>query len=119
MNRDEFISNFKTANENIDRERISNIINKADDFGLQNFEVRGHENLIIDMEEMAELAQEISKCLRKKGINDYYSLIEEMADVRICLYHLQTLYNISDEELNKAINVKMDRMERRLLDLMN
>lgn len=112
MDRAEFLKGLETANVILNRDYIDKVLAKADDIGMRFYEQRGHENLIIDMEEMAELSQEISKQIRGKG--DYYSLLEEMADVRVCLYHLQNLYNISNMELNKAINVKIDRCARRL-----
>ena len=115
MERSKFINRFENANRTLDKEWINAVLTKADDMGLKYHEQRGHENLIIDMEEMAELSQQISKYIRGKG--DYYSLIEEMADVQVCLYHLQNLYNISDEQLNRAVNVKIQRCEQRLQNL--
>ena len=115
MDRSEFIKGLETANENLNKGWVDILLIKADDLGLKKYEQRGHENLIIDMEETAELSQEISKYLREEG--DYYNLLQEMADVQICLYHLKILFNITDEELNKAINVKIGRMARRLRKL--
>jgi NTP pyrophosphatase (non-canonical NTP hydrolase) len=115
MDRAEFLASYETASGEVKQQWVKHVITKADDIGMRFYEQRGHENLIIDMEEMDELSQQISKQLRGKG--DYYSLLEEMADVQICLYHLQNLFNITDEELNKAINVKIGRMARRLRKL--
>ena len=118
MDRIEFLNNYDKASDVLDKKWIRSVINRADDIGVKiNGEhiIRGHENLIIDMEEMAELTQQISKHLRGKG--DYYSLLEEMADVQVCLYHLQTLFNIKEEELNRAVNVKLQRCERRLNEI--
>ena len=103
MDKSEFLDKYKNASETLNKTWINSVIDKADDIGMRFYEKRGHENLIIDMEEMAELTQEISKLIRGKG--DYFSLLEEMADVQICLYHLQNLYKISDENLNKAIKL--------------
>ena len=68
--------------------------------------------MIIVMEELAELSQAISKQLRNKG--DYYNLIEEMADVIICLQIIKDNYNISKEDLIKSINTKIDRIDNRI-----
>ena len=117
MEREEFIAKYKNASTTIDRDFIHKLHTRADDIGLRFHEQRGHENLIIDMEELAELAQQVSKILREK--QDFYSLIEEMADVQLILYHLQNLCMIADEELNKAINVKVQRYEQNLIKLEN
>lgn len=57
---------------------------------------------MIAMEECAELIQAISKCLRSKDFPVEYereNLIEEMADVMICLEQLQVIFHISDAEI--------------------
>lgn len=56
----------------------------------------------IAQEECAELIQAISKCLRSKEaipIKERMNLIEEMADVQICLEQLQVMFHISDTEI--------------------
>lgn len=62
---------------------------------------------VIVMEELAELAQQISKQLRGKG--NQLALLEEMADVAICLKMLCYMDNVSKQELNNAIAVKLKR----------
>ena len=59
------------------------------------------------MEEMAELQQQISKQIR--GYDDRYGLLEEMADVYISLKLLESIFNVTPEEMQKAINVKLAR----------
>ena len=57
----------------------------------------------ISQEECAELIQAISKCLRSKEavpIKERMNLIEEMADVMICIQQLQIMYHVTDEELH-------------------
>lgn len=67
----------------------------------------------IAMEELAELTQQISKQIR--GYNNRIGLLEEMADVYICMEHLKLLFNLKDDEVQKAIDVKLER-ERRNCD---
>lgn len=67
---------------------------------------------IVAMEECAELTQEISKYLRGEG--DGYALLEEMADVYLCLCNLGMIFGISNEELQKAIDVKIQREKERM-----
>ena len=68
-------------------------------------------NCIICMEELAELQKEISKQLRNKG--DSYGLLEELADVYICLEMLKKMFNYSSDEIARAVEIKLDRFERR------
>lgn len=69
----------------------------------------GTRNLIIVIEELAELQQQLSKYLR--GNADRIGLIEEYADVVVGLDYIKHICNITDEEINKAINVKIDRLQ--------
>ena len=38
-------------------------------------------------------------------------LLQEIADVALCIRHLKEICNISDESINKAINVKINRLD--------
>lgn len=69
----------------------------------------GTRNLVIVMEELAELQQQLSKFLRGKG--DHIGLVEECADVIMGMDYVKHICNITDEEINKAINVKIDRLQ--------
>lgn len=61
----------------------------------------------VAMEEFAELQQQISKQIR--GYDDRIGLLEEMADAYICLEFLKSIFNITPEELQKAMDVKLQR----------
>ena len=67
---------------------------------------------VVCMEELAELAQQISKQLRGKG--DKNHLTEEMADVYICLDMLMKMYNVDTEQLEDEIWRKLARTEERI-----
>ena len=68
---------------------------------------------IVCMEECSELIQAISKRLRgKPDATD--NLAEEMADVTICLYLLQEMYGITDEQLEEWIARKTARQSKRM-----
>ncbi len=104
MNRTKFIQGLNSNIELSDKERrraIRNSINKRP-WKL---------NCIIAMEEFAELAQQVSKQIR--GYGDRTGLIEEMADAYICLKLLESIFNISPEDMQKAIDVKMYRERKR------
>ena len=66
----------------------------------------------ICMEECAELIQAISKAKRGKINRD--NMIEEIADVLICVEMLKQMYMISDEKINKQIKKKQAREVERI-----
>ena len=66
------------------------------------------EEQFICMEEMAELQQAISKCLRNKKNEE--NLIEEIADVLICIENLKMIHCIKEEEIQKVIDYKQNRV---------
>ena len=68
-------------------------------------------NIIIIMEELEEFQQELSKALRGKG--DRMSLIEELADTYLSVKYTQEIFDISDETLARAVNVKLNRQNER------
>lgn len=71
-------------------------------------------SLIVMIEEFSEAQKELSKFLRGKG--DEEGLLEEMADVQICLFKYQKLFGISDELLNKAMCIKIDEIGEKYPD---
>lgn len=82
------------------------------------------------IEEMAELTQALNKLWRAEQgyINEYYdgykkgaavkicreSVIEETADMMICLEELKYILGVSDEEIKQCINVKLNRQLERM-----
>lgn len=70
---------------------------------------------IIAMEECGELIQSISKMLRyepkasEKQSKLKSNLMEEIADVSICLERLKLIHNITDDEVQQWINRKETR----------
>ena len=79
------------------------------------------------IEEMAELTQAINKFWRKDlkcgqlttlevpiGSPQELSIIEEIADVEICLAQMKYLLAIREEDINKAIEQKLDRQLERI-----
>ena len=110
MDKTEFIEKYKTANGNVDMNRVDSILRRSLSPESEKFE--GFTNLIIAMEEFAECQQEVSKVLRDKG--DLANLLQETADAYISIRYIQLICKISDEDLNKAINVKIDRQAERV-----
>ena len=74
--------------------------------------------LLVCMEEPAELIQAISKVERyPEDSTRMQDLIEEMADVTICLEYLKLIYNIRQEEIDGWINRKVKRISKKIKEL--
>ena len=64
------------------------------------------------MEECSELIQAISKM--KRGKDNRNNLIEEVADVMICIEILKQVYGISDNEIQNYVCQKQNRSIERM-----
>ena len=100
MNRERFVNGLKDAPHYSKKQR-KNIISRS--IKRCNWKTK----CTIAMEEFAELQQEVSKHIR--GYDDKIGLLEEMADAYICLEFLKSIFNITPEELQKAMDVKLQR----------
>lgn len=67
---------------------------------------------VIACQECSEFIKEITDDIRGKG--DINGILEEMADVLISIWTLQEIYDISDELLNQAVNVKVDEYANKI-----
>lgn len=112
MDRKEFTEKFHKASDEIDKEAIMKVLKESIDSNIGDGNPRGHRNLIIAIEEMAELQKELSKELRGKG--DITNIVEELADVKLGILWVQEVCGIDDKDLNKAMNVKIDRLNNKL-----
>lgn len=95
----------------IDEEYCKDVIRKSLRDIPKNQNQKGVMNTIIVMEELAELSQELSKAIRGKG--NRIDLIEELADVYLGVKYVQEIFDISDETLARAANVKLYRQNER------
>lgn len=91
--------------------QMTNLLLKAqENYGYAN-------QVTVATEELCELAQVLCKYPRYPD-HDTASeklrpkIVEEVADVVICLQHLYLIFNITDEELNVAMDGKLDRLQR-------
>ena len=109
MNREEFISelNKREACFELDKQKYSLILAKS-------LMVDGDKKkLQISQEECAELIQAISKKLR--GIShSNVDILEEVADVKICLDMITTACCLTKFDIERAIDVKLERECKRL-----
>lgn len=107
MNRNRFIQGLKSNIQLSEKER-KRIIRRS----LQKYPWKT--KCTVAMEEFAELQQQISKQVR--GYGDRIGLLEEMADAYICLNFLESIFDIKPEDLQKAIDVKLERIKQEAMD---
>lgn len=62
---------------------------------------------VVCMEELSKLSQTISKEIR--GIGDRSNLVEEMADVIICLEILKQIFAVTNVEIEEWVKFKQER----------
>lgn len=74
----------------------------------------GDKQIVVAIEELSELQKELCKSLRDKTNKD--NIIEEMADCIIMINQMQLFFKISEIELNKMIEQKLNRTKERLLE---
>lgn len=74
-----------------------------------------NEQMIVWMEECSELVQAVSK-VHRTGINYVTKdhLVEEIADVLICIEQMKEIYDITDDNINQKIYYKAQRQKERM-----
>lgn len=79
------------------------------------------DRVIITIEELGELTQALSKyvryinsdeTLRNSKYEIEYMILEEVADVEICLSKLKNIMNLEEKELNYIKHFKQERFEK-------
>lgn len=65
MNRENFIEGLEVESSNMNKNWITNVLIESIDSNLSDGNPRGHRNLIIVMEELAELSQAIAKRIKR------------------------------------------------------
>jgi NTP pyrophosphatase (non-canonical NTP hydrolase) len=73
--------------------------------------------ILVVLEEMAELTQVITKLLRTDVPCSTYAaqnLLEEIADVKIMLDQLEQMLKIDDSLIDEEMDYKLNRLEQRL-----
>lgn len=100
MNRSRFIQGLKSDIQLSEKERRRIIRNSIKKYPWKL-------KCTVAMEEFAELQQQVSKQIR--GYGDKLGLLEEIADAYICLSFLKAIFDVKPEDLQKAIDVKLQR----------
>ena len=82
-------------------------------FEKLNLDICSNDNIdiIITIEELAELQQALTKALRGKLNSD--NILEEVCDIELCLIIIKKIYNITPKKLNKAKYIKLKRLIER------
>ena len=107
-----FVTRYASASNIVDNTKVKRVLRDSIESNIEDGNPRGHRNLIIVNEELAELAKEISKELRGKG--DRWDTLQELADVIICTNYIKDICGFSEQEVNRAINVKINNLENEL-----
>lgn len=71
-------------------------------------EILGDRVIVIAIEEMAELSQQLTKGLRGRMNKEH--LLEEYTDCLIIMEWIKRYYDLSDEEINKWLDKKMNEI---------
>lgn len=100
MNRSRFIQGLKSDIQLSEKERRRIIRNSIKKYPWKL-------KCTVAMEEFAELQQQVSKQIR--GYGDKLGFLEEIADAYICLSFLKSIFDVKPEDLQKAIDVKLQR----------
>ncbi len=110
MERQEFIEKFNKAPDMffpIWAERvIRDCVKRLD--GLYPNMPHGHYNCTSAMEEMAEFTTAVSQRMRGRT-QDNYDILQEIGDVYVSVMCIAEVFGISVEDINRAINVKLER----------
>ena len=73
-----------------------------------------HKQSIVAIEEMSELTKEITKSLREEMRSEH--MVEEIADVLIMVEQVKMMYEVSDDEIQRNIDYKINRLNDRLIE---
>ena len=98
MERSLFEEKYNKAASYIDEEKLNKATHRFDENPLY-IGCPGTRNLVIAMEEIAELQTELFKFFIGEG--DHLSLIEETADVYLAFGWIKNICKISNEEVSK------------------
>ena len=104
MNKNKFKHAFKKASKKVNKKKLYKEELRVQDKKPVYIGKKGTRNLIIVMEELAELQEQLIMYL--EGDGDKLLIVEEMADVYIGLDHIKLICDISDKKISKCKNKK-------------
>lgn len=115
MKREDFIEQFQEVEKSGDWERrpyheYRDLVLKHVDLLKRKDVPPGYQELVIGIEELAELAQQVAKALRGKP--DKIHILEELADVHLVIHYIEVVLGISNRDVDIALEVKTRKLER-------
>ena len=110
MDRAKFEEEFHKALPQVDKRRYKKDIRIMHRKNIDDPNYPDDIQLVVAIEELSELQKELTKYLR--GRRDPIGVIEETADVAIIIGYIMEICGISVNDIYKAMNVKLDRIER-------
>lgn len=113
MKLEEFKAAYERAKEDLDKKQLIDRTNDATRFINESIEP-GDASLDIVREELAECIQAVSKMIRFGEEDDWWHLLEEVADVSMALDVIMEIFHIQKTEFNNAKMVKLDRMVKKI-----
>lgn len=70
--------------------------------------------LVVAIEEMAELIQQLSKFIIEHPNRSRKNIIEEYTDVLLMLAQVKIIFDIQDSEIENVQNLKLNRLKCRM-----
>ena len=108
MDRTAFDHRFHAAIPEIDKRGIRQDLRRSIEANAEEPIPNNMYDLIIAIEELAELQKTLTKALR--GRMDRVAITEEIADVSLGIMRIQEICGIPTNDIYKAINVKAERL---------
>lgn len=109
MDRQDFIEKFNTVSADIDMKHIDEIISGTLSRLHDKYQDLDKHMLVIStMEESAEYTEALFQRMRGR-VKDNYDILQEMGDVILGMLCISQIFGISNENIRKAINVKIER----------
>ena len=109
---DYMINDEKKRNELSEKEQTDILLQSIRVMNKDSYNFSGYNNLVIVIEELAELQKELTKALRNN--ESIIGILEELADVSIGLDYIKEIFDITDRELHLARCIKLKRLDHKI-----
>lgn len=113
MKLEEFKNAYERSKEDLDKKQLIDRTNDSTRFINESIEP-DDSSLDIVREELAECIQAVSKMIRFGEEDDWWHLLEEVANVSIALDMIMEIFHIEKSEFNNAKFVKLDRFVKKI-----
>ena len=113
MKLEEFKAAYERSKEDLDKKQLIDRTNDAIRFINESIEP-DDASLDIVREKLAECIQAVSKMIRFGDEDEWWHLLEEVADASITLDMIMEIFHIEKSEFNNAKFVKLDRFVKKI-----